>query len=142
MTSGQGKRNELLFLLDYNEDRSLQTSFETESIDVSSNEVLNLANAVESIQGISAKLHINTLSPYVGYGGGIYTMTVVKRMRATEDFIKMSLKDRNCEVEQYESCRTRKLVEKCNCIPEEVPGYQVLSPKLLFQIISLYFTNL
>ena len=130
MTSGQGKRNELLFLLDYNEDRSLQTSFETESIDVSSNEVLNLANAVESIQGISAKLHINTLSPYVGYGGGIYTMTVVKRMRATEDFIKMSLMDRNCEVEQYESCRTRKLVEKCNCIPGEVPGYQVQSPEV------------
>ena len=127
-TSGQGKRNELMFLLDYNEDRSLQTSIETKDSDKSSNEVMNFDNAVESIQSVSAKIHINTLSPYIGFGGGIYTMTGVKRMGATEDFFKMPLKDRNCEVEQYESCRTRKLVEKCNCIPREMPGYQVQSP--------------
>ena len=127
-TSGQGKRNELMFLLDYNEDRSLQTPIQTDDRKVSSNEVMNFDNAVESIQSVSAKIHINTLSPYIGFGGGIYTMTGVKRMRATEDFIKMPLKDRNCEVEQYESCRTRKLVQKCNCIPWEMPGYQVQSP--------------
>ena len=114
-----------MFLLDYNEDRSLQTPVQTDNGKVSSNEVMNFDNAVESIQSVSAKIHINTLSPYIEYGGGIYTMTGVKRMRATEDFIKMSLKDRNCDVEEYESCRTRKLVEKCNCIPGEVPGYQV-----------------
>ena len=137
-TSGQGKRNELMFLLDYNEDRSLQTPIQTDDGKVSSNEVMNFDNAVESIQSVSAKIHINTLSPYIGYGGGLYTMTVVKRMRATEDFIKMSLKDRNCEVEEYESCRTRKLVEKCNCIPGEVPGYQVQSPDFLNDISLFY----
>ena len=133
-TSGQGKRNELMFLLDYNEDRSLQTSLETDDGKVSSNEVMNFDNAVESIQSVSAKIHINTLSPYIGYGGGIYTMTGVKRMRAKEAFTKMSFKDRNCEVEHYESCRTRKLVEECNCIPGEVPSYQVQSPDLLNDI--------
>ena len=44
-------------------------------------------------------------------------MTVVKRMTATDDFIRMPLKDRNCEVELYENCRAKKLLEKCNCIP-------------------------
>ena len=52
-------------------------------------------------------------------------MTVVKRMNAKEDFLSMSMKDRNCEVELREDCRTRKLLENCQCVPWEVPGYQV-----------------
>ena len=52
-------------------------------------------------------------------------MSVVKRMTAKEDFLKMELKDRNCEVELYEDCRTRKLLEKCNCVPWEVSKLQV-----------------
>ena len=54
-------------------------------------------------------------------------MTDVKRMTAKEDFLKMALKDRNCEVEFYEECRTRKLLKECDCVPWEVPGqgYQV-----------------
>ena len=52
-------------------------------------------------------------------------MTDVKRMTAKEDFLKMELKDRNCEEELYEDCRTRKLLEKCNCVPLEVSGIQV-----------------
>ena len=52
-------------------------------------------------------------------------MTVVKRMTAKDDFLKMSLKDRNCEVELYEDCKTRKLFEECNCVPREVSGFQV-----------------
>ena len=52
-------------------------------------------------------------------------MTDVKRMTATGDFLKMSLKDKKCEVEFFEDCRTRKLLEKCNCVPWEMPGFQV-----------------
>ena len=37
----------------------------------------------------------------------------------------MPLKDRQCEVESYEDCRTRKLLEECNCVPWEQPGHQV-----------------
>ena len=124
-TSGQGKRNELMLLLDYNEDRSLQTSFGKDEADKSSNKTLNFDTSVDSIQGVSAKVHINTLSPYVSFGGEIYMMSVVKRMTAKEDFLKMPLKDRNCEVEQYEDCKTRKLLKECNCVPAEVPGFQV-----------------
>ena len=124
-TSGQGKRNELMLLLDYNEDLSLHTSESKERKAVFSKDTLNLDTAVESIQEVSSKVHINTLSPYVGFGGGIYMMTAIKRMTAKKDFLKMSLKDRNCEVELYEDCRTRKLLQQCNCVPWEVPGYLV-----------------
>ena len=37
----------------------------------------------------------------------------------------MPLKDRRCEIESYENCRTRKLLEACNCVPWEVSEYQV-----------------
>ena len=61
-TSGQGKRNELMLLLDYNEDRSLQTSSTNKAVFKQSKETLNFDTAVESIQGVSAKVHIDTLS--------------------------------------------------------------------------------
>ena len=124
-TSGQGKRNELLMLVDYNEDRSLQPSPNKKDISKSSNETLNFDTAVESIQGVSAKVQIDTLSPFTGFGGGVYTMTNVKKMKAKTDFLKMPLKERNCEVELYEDCRTRRLLELCKCVPWEVPAFQV-----------------
>ena len=124
-TSGQGKRNELMLLLDYNEDLSLHTSpTEKRSVKLSTDSI-NFDTGVESIQGESAKIHINTLSPFVGFGGGSYILTVVKKMTATTDFLKMPLRDRHCEVELYEDCRTRKLLEECNCAPWELPGFQV-----------------
>ena len=122
-TSGQGKQNELLLVLDYNEERSIQTSLDQS--ERASMNTLNFDASVESIQGDAAKIHIGTLSPFVSFGEGIYTMTDVKRMTAKDDFLSMPLAERQCEVELYEDCRTRKLIEHCNCVPWEVPGYQV-----------------
>ena len=99
-TSGQGRRNELMFVLDYNE--------------------------VQSLQGVSAKVHIGTLTSYEHYGRGIFTMTDVKRMKAKDAFLQMPLAQRDCEVELYEDCRTRKLLgDKCKCVPWELPDYKV-----------------
>ena len=69
-----------------------------------------------SLEDIEAKVHINVLSSYIGFGGGSYKMTVVKRMTPTSDFLRMSPKERNCEVEQYEDCRTRNLLKKCKSL--------------------------
>ena len=124
-TSGQGKKNELMLLLDYNEDRSLKTSSNKKAVSKPSNQTLNFDTAVESVQGDSAKVQINTLSPYTGFGGGIYTMTVVKKMTAKDDFLAMSSKDRHCETETFEDCRTRNLLEECGCAPWEVQDDQV-----------------
>ena len=123
--SKRGKKNGLMLLLDYNEERSLQVhSNKTADVGYSNGE-LNFDTTVRSYQGSSAKVQINTLSPYINFGGGIFMMSDVKGMTAKEDFLKMVLKDRNCEIELYEDCRTRKLLEKCNCVPWEVSGIQV-----------------
>ena len=116
-----------MLLLDYNDDLSLRTSPKGDGSGDVTKENINFDTDVERLQRVSAKIHINTLSPYTGFGGGIYKMTDVKRMTAKEDFLKMELKDRKCEVELYEDCRTRKLFEKCNCVPWELhkQGFQV-----------------
>ena len=140
-TSDQGKENELMLLLDYNEDRSLQISSRKDDRARAVNWTLNFGTAIESIQGASAKIVINTLSPFTGFGGGIYKMAVVKRITAKEDFLTMPLKDRNCEAELYEDCRTRKLLEQCNCVPWEVPGFQVIShPRNFFKKVFSHRT--
>ena len=54
-------------------------------------------------------------------------MTDVKRMTAKEDFLKMPLDDRNCDIDLYEECRTRNLFEECNCVPWEFQDFQVES---------------
>ena len=125
MTSKQGKENELLLLLDYNEDRSIQLMPVQKEIFEISNEELNLGTSFESFQTTEAKVQIGTLSPYIGFGGGMYKMTGVKRMSAKGDFLKMDLKNRNCKIELEENCRTRKLLEQCECVPWEVTEYQV-----------------
>ena len=134
-TSGQGKRNQLMFVVDYNEDRSLQISSEEDKVaDVhGSKGMMDFDDAVDSIQGVSSKVHIGTLSTYIHFGGGIFTMTAVKRMRSTGAFLEMPLAQRNCETEFYEDCKTRKLLGQCNCVPWELPGYQV-KPKLKLRI--------
>ena len=119
----------LTLVLDYNEDRSLQISSEEERVVDFSKGTMNFDDAVQSIQGVSAKVHIGTLSPFTHFGGGIYPMTVVKNMRATDAFLEMPLAQRNCKVELYEDCRTRQLLRECNCVPWEFPGYQVNQSK-------------
>ena len=128
-SSEQGKRNQLMLVLDYNEDRSLQISSEEERVVDFSKVTMNFDDAVQSIQGVSAKVHIGTLSPFTHFGGGIYPMTVVKNMRATDAFLEMPLAQRNCKVELYEDCRTRQLLRECDCVPWEFPGYQVNQSK-------------
>ena len=129
-TSGQGKEMELMLLLDYNEDRSLEASFTKKAASLSSNMTLNLGTAVGSIQALTAKVQIDLLTPYVDFGGGIYKMSDVKRMTTKDDFLKMPLKDRNCEVELFEDCRTRNLLEECDCVPWELADFQVNLSKI------------
>ena len=58
-----------------------------------------------------------------------------QRVTTKKDFLKMPLSDRKCEVELYEDCRSRKLLEVCGCVPWELPlTFQVT----LQQHYSLY----
>ena len=127
--SGQGKINQLMLVLDYNEDRSLQASSKAVKDKVegklSSKSVMNFDTSRGSLQGVSAKVQINTLSPYIHFGGGTFKMAVVKKMTASADFLGMPHTERKCDIELYEGCRTRKLFEECKCVPIEVPGFKV-----------------
>ena len=98
-SSGQGMKNGLSLLLDYQDELSLQ-AFPHPKEEKSKKVIENLNfDTDRNMHREVAKVHINTLSSFVGFGGGSYQMTVVKRMTATDDFIRMPLKERNCEVE-------------------------------------------
>ena len=137
-SSGQGKGNELMFLMDYNEDRSLPVTFEKSNYVTSA---FKFDASTRNVEGVTGKVHIDTLSSFNHFGGGAFIMTDVKRMTATDDFLKMSLKDKRCEEELFEDCRTRKLLEKCNCMPWEVPGFQVKSREVIKVLCAVPLGN-
>ena len=121
--SGQGKKNALMLVLDYNEDHSVSSTKGT--MLTSSKKLFNYDEELEKKQRESARIHIDFLAPFDGLGGGLYLMTAVKKMTSKEDFLSMDFKDRQCDIELYENCRTRELVKHCNCVPWEVSGFEV-----------------
>ena len=124
-TSGKGRKNALVILLDYHEDLSLYYSYENEAdvIPVITTD-LNF-DSVESRQKTGAKIRINLLSPDLFFGNGTYKISAVKKMTARKSFLEMSMKDKNCQVEPFEECKTKALLKKCNCTPLETLGLQV-----------------
>ena len=70
----------------------------------------------EDMHKKEAKIHIGTLSSFKGFGGGTYKMTAVKKMTVTDDFLKMPLNVRECEVQPFEECRSENLRAKCKCV--------------------------
>ena len=54
--SDQGKRNQLMIVLDYNEDRSLQTSSEEEKVVDVSKQTMDCDDSVLSVQGRAAEV--------------------------------------------------------------------------------------
>ena len=135
--SGEGEKNAHLLVVDYNEDRSIHISPEEDNPDRPSKTLLNYDSKYEKKQRESAKIHINTLSHFDGFGGGLYQMAAVKKMTSKNDFLAMDLKDKNCVTEATEDCRARKLLQKCDCVPWEIPGFQVGFFKIDLTIIWL-----
>ena len=120
--SGVGKRNTLLLLIDNNHERSFPTS--SKNVDF---EPVSSKNLLDFDEEDKHKVHISFLEPFEGFGEGLFIMTDVKKMTSKNDFLNLPLKDRNCKVESYEDCRTRKLLEECNCVPWELKGLQVIT---------------
>ena len=123
-TGAEGKKNQLMLLLDYNEDRSIYAPQKTKWMQYIQGGIakkinskiltLNMDGAAD-IQRKEAKVHINTLSSFRGFGSGTYKISDVKKMTTTDDFMNLPLKDRKCEVKPYDKCRNQKLLEECNC---------------------------
>ena len=134
--SAEGKKNQLMLLLDYNEDRSIYASNPTDvSFMQSMLGILGISRHTDSlsmdgsasIQRKEAKVHIDTLSSFKGFGGGAYKMTAVKKMTSTDAFLNMAPEVKKCEVESYEQCRTRRLSEECSCVHSTIATDQVRS---------------
>ena len=70
-----------------------------------------------------AKIHINTISSYNGFGGGIYKMTSIKELKGTKDFLAMDRK--SCAMEANQDCVDRNILQKCECNLWEVALGQV-----------------
>ena len=85
----------------------------------------------ERVQKKEAKIQINTLSYDKDFGEGAYKMSVVKKMTAKSAFLKMPMKDRNCQVEPFEECRTNALLKWCKCAPLEILAHKVSQNNLV-----------
>ena len=124
-TSGKGKRNELTLLLDYHEDLSIHHYFDNvDDIHSKTITTFNL-DTIESLQMKEARIQIDTLSSDKEFGEGTYKMSVVKKMTTKSDFLEMPMKDKKCQVELFEECRTWALLGECNCVPLEFRDIQV-----------------
>ena len=132
--SGVGKKNQLLLLLDYNEDLSMQVRLNSSDSMLEPTRLNMEQKGAE--EGTKAKIQVNTLSPIIGFGGGSFKLTAVKRMTVSDDFLKMSLDDRDCEVELYEDCRTWNLIQECGCAPSEMTAVQVCQALRHFQFTT------
>ena len=119
-TADQAKMNDLMMVLDYNEDRSFALPLMNDLTSDSHNMMTMNLDPAREYQHQDAKIHIEALSNFKGFGGGSYKMTAVKRMTATNAFLDMPFEDRGCEVELFQECKTRRLLEECKCVPWEV----------------------
>ena len=82
-TSGKGPKNQLMILLDYQEDLSIQPSFDERlNIDSIKIDTINLNDIGNKKLPINeAKIQLDTLSSDLGFGEGVYKMSDVKKAR-------------------------------------------------------------
>ena len=67
------------------------------------------------------KVIINTLEPFTINKAGTYSLSSVKLMEGTENFLDMDIDKRNCGKESHSDCMRRRflsdLEDKCGCLP-------------------------
>ena len=122
VTSNNRRTDGLILILDLNEDRLVPLGMEEDN---DQSNVKLIFNPKDQGAKKAAKLHINTLSSFKGFGAGEYKMTSVKKLIGTEDFLSMPDNTRNCKLEDYEDCRRRELFQVCNCSLSELISIQV-----------------
>ena len=73
-----------------------------------------------------AKILIHTLKPYVGFGGGSFSMSSLKQMSPTENFLKLSPSTKGCVNQDQQECLMKAYLKEklhsCKCIPWEFSG--------------------
>ena len=99
-----------MMVLDYNEDRSLESPLMNEQMSDWHNTMTMNLDPAREYHHQDAKILIETLSNFKGYGEATYKMAAVKRMTATNAFLDMPFEHRGCVVELFQECKTRRLL--------------------------------
>ena len=71
-----------------------------------------------------AKIYIENLQPFTGYGAGKYKLNSVKKIVGTEDFYDYGVKNNICQTkETLSECKMKsfpkQVLKQCECIPYE-----------------------
>jgi hypothetical protein len=118
-----GENNALHFYLDYFEEKSTW-------IDAKENKNQGFKEAIDKAK--DAKIIIETIAPFVAFGGGHFLLSNVQESKTTKDFDNLSLMSRGCSLNKDSTIKNEKTEstasQKCKCIPfdvSEVPAKQV-----------------
>ena len=120
----EGRDGELMLLLDYNLERSVQAkSLQTNEADETDK------ISLENVQGFGeaepqARIYIHTLTGFTGFGAGSYVMSSLKHITTTNNFLGLSEETRSCQIEGTAMCRSRDYLERgtngCGCVPSDI----------------------
>ena len=69
----------------------------------------------------TATIHLSTLDRFKDTKPGMYAMTSLKKMTGTHTFLDLPENIKDCQIEDQESCYSRRYIEelqnRCNCLP-------------------------
>ena len=69
----------------------------------------------------SARIYLNTLASFTDDKAGTYTLSSLKKMTGTDNFLGQSDEQKKCMKQTSENCHNRKYFEnvqdKCGCVP-------------------------
>ena len=69
----------------------------------------------------SARIYLNTLNSFTDTRTGTYSLSVLKKITGTKNFLKLPDKDKDCQIEAFEECQikgyVKEIQDKCDCIP-------------------------
>ena len=119
----EGKKDGgLTLLLDYNTERSVQTKKQKETRTNNDKIYLELEDALDEDDG-EARIFINTLKPFDGYGGGSFSMHALKQISPTEKFLQLPDNVKSCKNDEKQHCKLTKYLEHklrdSKCVPWE-----------------------
>ena len=112
-----GRRNGLVMLLDFRTTEIIETQ---NSLD-SDMEKTNIDIEQSNEDKTSARVFIQTLSRFSGYGEGSYAMSALKKMGGTKNFLEFPDDMKKCQVGALEGCHYdnyfERVQEECGCVP-------------------------
>ena len=134
----KGKENGLMFLIDVNTERSLNTESSDKSKKVRMSQVY-LGESQISNKNM-ASIHIGTLAPHSEEGPGDYVLTSLKQMTGTGNFLAWPEEKRKCSLKKYETCQMegfRDKIFKCGCSPFQLISAAGQNKQVPFRILSI-----